>query len=78
MGWQDTHPVVHKAASAKGGRVQKAKGLATLPVERRREIASLGGKAKHANSSKDKPDEEKTHNSERQVRMADLHGDIDE
>ena len=49
MGFQHMPGIVHEQASAKGGRVQKAKGLAKLSSERRSEIASLGGKAKHAN-----------------------------
>ncbi len=44
-----SNPIIHKFLSAKGGRVRKKKGLATLSPERRREIASLGGKAKHEN-----------------------------
>jgi hypothetical protein len=44
-----TNPIIHKFASAKGGRVKTKKGLAKLSPERRGEIASLGGKAKNEN-----------------------------
>lgn len=49
MGFQDMPEIVHKMASAKGGRVRKPKGLALLPEEKRKEIASMGG---HANANK--------------------------
>lgn len=39
-----THPIIHKFASSKGGRVRVPKGLAMLSEERRREIAIMGGK----------------------------------
>lgn len=43
-----TNPILHKYISAKGGRVKKPKGLAKLSIERRREIASMGGKKRAA------------------------------
>lgn len=48
-GWAIANPIIHKFASAKGGRVRVKKGIAKLSPERRREIASLGGKAKSEN-----------------------------
>lgn len=44
MGFQDMRPVVHQAASRKGGSVRKKKGLAVLSQERVKEIASMGGR----------------------------------
>lgn len=44
-----SNPVIHKFASAKGGRRKVPKGLARLPAERRKEIASMGGYAKRDN-----------------------------
>lgn len=51
MGFQNMPEVVHRAASSKGGRVRKPKGLALLSPERRKEIASKGGKAKYGNTN---------------------------
>ena len=44
MGFQDMYDVVHRAASAKGGRVKTTKGLAAMSPEKRREVQSKGGK----------------------------------
>lgn len=41
--------IEHEAASRKGGRIRVDKGLARLPEDRRREIASMGGRKKHEN-----------------------------
>ena len=51
MGFQDMKPVVHRAASSKGGRVKTDKGLALLTPEDRKRIAVLGGKARHEDQS---------------------------
>lgn len=40
-----SNPILHKFISVKGGKVRTEKGLAKLSPERRREIASMGGKA---------------------------------
>lgn len=53
MGFQDMPEVVHKAASAKGGRVKTNKGLASMSPEKRREVQSKGGKTKYANRSRE-------------------------
>ena len=47
-----SNPIIHKFASAKGGRRKVKKGLAALPPERRKEIASMGGVAKRDNKGK--------------------------
>lgn len=52
MGFQDMPEVVHKAASAKGGRVKVSKGLAAMSPEKRREVQSKGGKTKYENRSR--------------------------
>lgn len=51
MGFQDMKEVVLKAASSKGGRVRTKKGLAAMSPEKRREVQSKGGKARHENNS---------------------------
>lgn len=78
MGFQHMPRIVHEQASAKGGRVQKRKGLATLDVERRKEIASLGGKARYANKSRERT--VKTQNSPRDysANLADVLGALNE
>ena len=52
MGFQDMYDVVHRAASAKGGRVKTAKGLAAMSPEKRREVQSKGGKTSVENRSR--------------------------
>ena len=52
MGFQDMYEVVHKAASAKGGRVKTTKGLAAMSPEKRREVQSKGGKTSVENRSR--------------------------
>lgn len=52
MGFQDMPGVVHRAASAKGGRVKTVKGLAAMSPEKRREVQSKGGKSSANSSSK--------------------------
>lgn len=52
MGFQDMYDVVHRAASAKGGRVKTTKGLAAMSPEKRREVQSKGGKSSGNSSSK--------------------------
>ena len=49
MGFQDMYDVVHRAASAKGGRVKTTKGLAAMSPEKRREVQSKGGKTSGEN-----------------------------
>jgi len=48
-----SNPLIHKFASSKGGRARVSKGLAKLPPERRQEIASMGGHARHDNRNKE-------------------------
>lgn len=50
MGFQDMVEVVHKAASSKGGKIRGRKGLAAMSPEKRREIQSKGGKARHGDN----------------------------
>lgn len=51
MGFQHMRGIVHEAASRKGGKIKVVKGVGKLPPDRRREIASMGGKAKNENKS---------------------------
>lgn len=50
MGFQDMVEVVHRAASSKGGKIRGRKGLAAMSPEKRREIQSKGGKARHGDN----------------------------
>lgn len=45
---------IHEAASRKGGKWKVKKGIGTLPPEKRKQIASMGGKASHENKGKDR------------------------
>jgi len=79
MGFQHMRPIVHEQASRKGGSVRKKKGLASLPTERRKQIASQGGKQSAENyRSKKGAKSEKVNSGEYSPRLADLLGDIDE
>lgn len=72
-------PVVHSAASRKGGGVRKRKGFASLTPERRKQIASMGG-TQNAKNHKDnkgtKP--EKVDTSNGGAVLADILGALDE
>lgn len=60
MTFADMHDVVHRAASAKGGRMRVKKGFATNK-ELAKIAGSKGGKAKHANRGReDRKEEEDT------------------
>lgn len=76
MGFQDFKPVVHKAASSKGGKVKVPKGLAKLPPEQRKQIAAKGGHAKANRSNTDK--QVKENRSGDSQRLADVLGALDE
>lgn len=78
MGFQHMPEVVRKAAQSKGGRIRTAKGLAKVSPEKVREIASLGGKAKHANYNSRKGAKQ-TQNSEGRSlsELADVLGALD-
>lgn len=52
MGFQHLRETTRRAAQSKGGKIRISKGIGRLSPERRKEIASMGGKAKHANRSK--------------------------
>lgn len=78
MGFQHMPEVVHRAASGKGGRIRTDKGLASIDVERRREIASMGGKARHENRSKERTKQAQGNPGGSPQRLADVSGDIDE
>lgn len=54
MGFQHMHSVIREAAQRKGGSKRVRKGIGALPPERRKEIASLGGKKKHENYIREK------------------------
>lgn len=77
MGFQDLPEIVHIAASRKGGKIRKTKGLGSLSPERRREIASMGGRAKHENRSRQGSikKEASTHKSEASI-LAEIYTDI--
>jgi len=78
MGFQDMLPIVHEAASRKGGRVQTRKGLATLSDERKKEIATLGGKVKYDNSRRTTKSQGEESTSYSPPRVADIPGVLDE
>lgn len=78
MGFQNMNEIVHRFASAKGGRARKKKGLASLSAERRREIASLGGKTSAKNRSGKGTEQGKEGGGESGINLADVLGDIDE
>lgn len=78
MAFDDMHEIVHKAASAKGGRVKKTKGIGSLSPERRREIAAMGGKAKYANRDNQGAKQSKADRSDDSQRLADILGNLDE
>lgn len=78
MGFQDMVGVVHRAASSKGGKVRKAKGLAMLSPEKRREIASMGGKAKHENRNQKGAKQTEASGGVNSPKLADLLGTLDE
>ena len=78
MGFQDMYDVVHRAASAKGGRVKTTKGLAAMSPEKRREVQSKGGKTSGNNKrSKGAKQTQKGRGGSPSVLEAVL-GDIDE
>ena len=52
MGFQHLRESTRMAAQSKGGKIRVSKGIGKLSPERRSEIASMGGKAKHANRDK--------------------------
>lgn len=62
-GWAIANPIIHKFASSKGGKRKVPKGTAKLSPERRKEIASMGGKAKYANRSKELQSDIQNHSS---------------
>ena len=78
MGFQHMPSIVHEQASAKGGRVQKRKGLATLSDERKKEIATLGGKARYANKSRKGTKQTQDYQGDSGARLADIPGALDE
>lgn len=78
MGFQHMPSIVHEQASAKGGRVQKRKGLATLSDERKKEIATLGGKARYANKSRKGTLQTQDYPSDSGARVGDLHRLVDD
>jgi len=79
MGFQHMRPIVHEQASRKGGRVRKKKGLASLPPERRKQIASQGGKKNAENYRSNKGAKQtKASESGNPPNLADILGNIDE
>ena len=81
MGFQDMYDVVHRAASAKGGRVKTTKGLAAMSPEKRREVQSKGGKSRYGNNSNTGAKQTQDSPSEYTPRLADVYpdiGDLDE
>lgn len=79
MGFQHMKPIVHEQASRKGGSVRKKKGLASLPPERRKQIASQGG-LKSAENYRSKKGAKQTQDSQSEYtpRLADVLGDLNE
>lgn len=79
MGFQDMPRIVHEAASRKGGKLKIRKGLGSMSEEKRKQIASMGGKARHANKDRGTEDKGKKAGSTMGTpRLADVLGDIDD
>lgn len=79
MGFQDMPEVVHKAASKKGGRVRVKKGLGAMSEERRKQITSMGGKARYAGGNQEGAKQSKdAGGTVDSARLADVLGDLDE
>lgn len=77
MGFQHMPEVVRQAAQRKGGKVQKRKGLAKLPLYRRQEIASMGGKARHDDNSRKGTKQTQVPQGAGVPNLDDLFGDLD-
>lgn len=79
MGFQDMPRVVHEAASRKGGKLKIRKGLGAMSEEKRKQITSMGGKARHANKSRSTNSPAEGGGSQvGSPRLADVLGDIDD
>lgn len=78
MGFQDMHDVVHRAASAKGGRVKTTKGLAAMSPEKRREVQSKGGKTSGNKRSKGAKQTQEGRGGSNSPTLADVLGNLDE
>ncbi len=79
MGFQHMPEVVRRAAQSKGGKIKTDKGLAKVSPEKVREIASLGGKAKHANYNSRKGAKQTQDSEGRSLsELADVLGNINE
>lgn len=78
MGFQDMPEVVQRAASRKGGKIKVRKGLGAMSEEKRKQITSMGGKARHADRSGSSPVKSKEAGSSAgETRLADVLGDLD-
>lgn len=77
MGFQDMPGVVHRAASAKGGRIRTKKGFALMSPDKRREAQSRGGN-NAANRDREGAKPGQASGGDNQQPLADLLGDIDE
>ena len=78
MGFQHMIPVVHSAASKKGGEVRKRKGFATMDSDRLSEVSSLGGKARHDDNRRKTNRVPKDTESDYVPRLADILGNVNE
>lgn len=79
MGFQDMPEVVQRAASRKGGRIKVKKGLGAMSEEKRKQITSMGGKARYENKSGNSTIKKKdTGSAVGKTRLADVLGDLDE
>jgi len=70
--------IVHEAASRKGGRIKTKKGLAAMDDDKKREIQSMGGKAKYENKSKETIKQVENNRNIADLSMDELHRALDE
>lgn len=78
MGFQHVRSIIHKAASSKGGKIRGKKGLAAMSPEKRREIQSKGGKARHVNNNRTKAEQTPKDTSKGISILETILGDLDE
>lgn len=77
MGFQHMPEIVRQAAGRKGGKLKIRKGLGAMPEEQRKTIAAMGGKAKHANRSRNENQQNEATKSQPSSNLGDLLGDLD-
>lgn len=73
------HRAIREAAQRKGGRKRVVKGIGALSPERRKEITSMGGYAKHANNnSRNGTQQTQVDSSDNMPKLENILGALDE